>query len=213
MTVINPILYALIADKDLHEAVEPELSQHYSSRFFTTLDDCLIAMEQQQATLFLCQKSCLDDDSTAVLARIKDVNPDIRILVIGTSCAMAVQISLLKQGARGYFDGSSSVEKLSEALQSVLHGEVWIERYVIAGLIEELAHIPEITEEQRIAVESLSPKELEVAKLVCHGATNKSIAYTMKITERTVKAHLTSIFQKMGLTDRLSLAIFFRDLR
>lgn len=213
MTVINPILYALIADNDLHEAVESELSQHYSSRFFTTLDDCLIAMEQQEAALFLCQKSFFDGDPTTVLARIKEANPGIRILVIGTSCTMPVQISLLKQGARGYFDSSSSVERLSEALQSVLHGEVWIERYVIAGLIEELSHIPEITEEQRIAVESLSPKELEVAKLVCHGSTNKSIAYTMTITERTVKAHLTSIFQKMGFTDRLSLAIFFRDLR
>ena len=61
--------------------------------------------------------------------------------------------------------------------------------------------------------ETLSPKELEVAKMVSHGATNKMIARNMNITERTVKAHLTTIFQKMSLPDRLSLAIVFRDLR
>ena len=95
----------------------------------------------------------------------------------------------------------------------ILNGEVWIDRYVIAGLIEELADVPEVSVQQQQALESLSPKELEVAKLVSHGATNKMIANSMTISERTVKAHLTAIFSKMKLSDRLALAIFFRDLR
>ena len=132
---------------------------------------------------------------------------------MGLTCSSNEQIELLKQGARGYFDTSLSLDTLSEAIQCVLHGEVWIERHVISGLIDELTHLPEISVEQRQAVSTLSPKELEVAQRVSHGATNKMIAQNMTITERTVKAHLTTIFQKMGLADRLSLAIFFRDLR
>jgi DNA-binding NarL/FixJ family response regulator len=105
------------------------------------------------------------------------------------------------------------LDKFDEALQLILHGEVWVERYVISGLIDELTHKPTISDEQKQALETLSSKEGEVAKLVSHGATNKMIARQLNITERTVKAHLTSIFNKMGLKDRLSLAIFFRDLR
>lgn len=98
-------------------------------------------------------------------------------------------------------------------MQLIMNGEVWVERHVISGLIDELTHKPEISDAQRQALESLSPKETEVAKLVSHGATNKMIARQLNITERTVKAHLTTIFQKMNLPDRLSLAILFRDLR
>ena len=126
---------------------------------------------------------------------------------------MSIQIEALRDGARGYFDEQLPLDKLHDALQLVLHGEVWVERHVISGLIEELTHKPTITDEQRHALETLSPKEMEVAKAVSHGATNKMIARELEITERTVKAHLTTIFQKMNLPDRLSLAIFFRDLR
>jgi DNA-binding NarL/FixJ family response regulator len=119
----------------------------------------------------------------------------------------------LKHGARGYFNEALPLDKLNEALQLILHGEVWVERYVISGLIDELTHTPSISDEQKQALDSLSPKELEVSKLVSHGATNKLIAKQLNITERTVKAHLTAIFHKMGLKDRLALAIFFRDLR
>jgi DNA-binding NarL/FixJ family response regulator len=136
-----------------------------------------------------------------------------RILVVGPPRSVAIQIAVLKQGARGYFNQELPLTKLHEALQLVIHGEVWVERHVISGLIDELSHMPAISEEQQQALQSLSPKELDVAKLVSHGATNKMIAKAMNITERTVKAHLTAIFQKMNLADRLSLAIFFRDLR
>ena len=105
------------------------------------------------------------------------------------------------------------MSKLQEALLLISNGEVWVERHVISGLIDEISHIPEVSEQQRRAAKTLSPKELEVAKMVSHGATNKMIARNMNITERTVKAHLTTIFQKMNLPDRLSLAIVFRDLR
>jgi DNA-binding NarL/FixJ family response regulator len=155
----------------------------------------------------------LEEDQALVLSRLKITSPNAQILVIGPRQPLETQIKALKYGARGYFDSALPIPKLMNAIHDVLHGEVWIERHVISGLIDELVHVPELTEEQRIALDSLSPKELEVAKLVSHGATNKMIANKLAITERTVKAHLTTIFQKMAISDRLSLAIFFRDLR
>lgn len=155
----------------------------------------------------------LDPDQAVVLAALKTACPEGRILAIGPSRPIDVQVAALKFGARGYFDISLPMATLNAALAGVMRGEVWVERHVISVLIDELVLVPEVSDERRKTVELLSPKELEVAKLVSDGATNKMIAHQMSITERTVKAHLTATYQKMNLPDRLSLAIFFRDLR
>ncbi|NQZ52995.1 MAG: response regulator transcription factor [Piscirickettsiaceae bacterium] len=206
-------LYVVIPEKYLRDSVEAGLPDEYDISFYENLDGYLSAVNQQQPELALCHQRFLEDDQALVLATIKTASPATQILVIGPSRPIETQIAALKHGARGYFDSALTMAKLHIALQSVLHGEVWVERHVISGLIDELTHVPEVTEQQRLAVESLSPKELEVSELVSHGATNKMIADKMSITERTVKAHLTTVFQKMNVADRLSLAIFFRDLR
>lgn len=208
-----PIIQLVIPDLDLLTAVKSELIDRYSIAS-STLNELLRSAESKEAILVICHQSILHDEQTAIITKIKEsTNPEIRILVIGSDCASHEQVALLKHGARGYYNSATSLEKLGEAVNCIIHGEVWVERYVISGLVEELSHQPEVNEGQRQAVASLSPKELEVAQLVSHGATNKMIASKMGITERTVKAHLTTTFHKMNLADRLSLAILFRDLR
>jgi len=211
--VLKTTIELIISDEILSQSAKNAVSESYNIVSCTEIDDYISSHTVDNISLIVCQMSVLGDDSAKTIATIKSVNPNARIIIIGFSCASDEQIALLKHGARGYFDASSSLGRLNEAIECVLHGEVWIERHVISGLIDELTHTPEISNEQRQAVLTLSPKELEVAQLVSHGATNKMIAKNMAITERTVKAHLTTIFQKMNLTDRLSLAIFFRDLR
>ncbi|PCJ31499.1 MAG: helix-turn-helix transcriptional regulator [Gammaproteobacteria bacterium] len=212
MTSLNTNLYILHSDGE-QKKVEAELDNQYTCRFFLTVDDCLANLDEGKVNLLLCGHDFLDEKDSTVLKDIKLRNAGLTILVIGAGCDVDVQIDLLKKGARGYFDSSSSLDKLSEALQAISYGGVWIEHNTIEKLADESANAPEVTAEQQLAVDSLSPKELEVAKLVCYGSTNKMIAKAMTITERTVKAHLTAIFQKMNMHDRLSVAIFFRDLR
>lgn len=210
------ILYIAIADERLRNSISTELADNYEMFFYDTLDAVLATTnDQPQPDMILCHQDLFGNEEAEVvfLASFKTNYPEGQILVIGPGRPIEIQIEALKHGARGYFDSSLPVSKLHDALQGILHGEVWVERHVISGLIDELTHIPEINEQQRQAITSLSPKELEVAKLVSHGATNKMIAKKMGITERTVKSHLTTIFYKMDITDRLSLAIFFRDLR
>ena len=214
----TPLILYSVASPELTDSIEKQLSTGYELntgyelKTFLSLTECFAASESD-IDLLLCQKELFDSDAAGTLASLKEKFTKARILVLGSSCDMAKQISLLKLGTRGYFDCSQSLDRLVESLICILNGEVWIDRYVIAGLIEELADVPEVSVQQQQALESLSPKELEVAKLVSHGATNKIIANNMSISERTVKAHLTAIFSKMDLSDRLSLAIFFRDLR
>jgi DNA-binding NarL/FixJ family response regulator len=211
--VTQSTIYAVISDARLRDAINTNLGQQYHFSY----DGDIEQLEQRTAVaepnLILCHQSLLEENQSIGLARLKAASPNALILVIGPSRPIEMQIKALKYGARGYFDVVLPIERLATAIEAVLHGEVWIERHVISGLIDELVQVPEINQQQRMAVESLSPKELEVAKLVSHGATNKMIANKLAITERTVKAHLTAIFHKMDIPDRLSLAIFFRDLR
>jgi DNA-binding NarL/FixJ family response regulator len=214
MTVTNKKnVNIVIADEDLRNSVQNAIDSQYKANFFVDVASCISAEGKDDIALILCDKNLLNSDQAELLSQLKTTYPSTRYLIIGPHCTSELQIAVLKQGARGYFDCSSSLANLSNAFHCVLMGEVWVERHVIAGLIDELSQPPKISEEQQKTIESLSPKEREVAELVSHGATNKKIAYEMEITERTVKSHLTTIFHKMDISDRLSLAIFFRDLR
>lgn len=213
ITMTAASLFLAIPDQGQAEQIKQTLPDIYAVSGFDDIAAMLAVAVEEKPQLILCHQAFFEADNDNALADLARQCPDSRIMIIGPPRPMTIQIAALKQGARGYFNQDLPVDKLHNALQLILHGEVWVERHVISGLIDELTHKPDISPDQRQALETLSPKELEVAKLVSHGATNKMIARQMNITERTVKAHLTTIFQKMNLPDRLSLAIFFRDLR
>jgi two-component system, NarL family, nitrate/nitrite response regulator NarL len=204
-----------IPDEAACKAIVTHLPAHYVAISCSSFADLLVTISNSQPDIVLCHDDLITGEKNASVSCIKEAGQNARILVLGVGRTMESQIALLKQGARGYFDNNLSPEKLHFAMHAILNGEVWVERYVISSLIDELTHvaIPEISPVQKQLLASLSPKEIEVAMLVSHGSTNKMIAHKMAITERTVKAHLTAIFQKLAIFDRLSLAIFFRDLR
>jgi len=214
MTVANKkIVNIVIADQDLRNSVQDAIESQYKTNFFEDIASCISARDRDNIALILCDKNLLNNDQAELLSQLKIAYPSARHLIIGPHCPSELQIAVLKQGARGYYDCSSSLDNLATAFHCVLLGEVWVNRDVISGLIEALSQTPKISEEQQKTIELLSPKERKVAELVSHGATNKKIAYEMDITERTVKSHLSAIFHKMGISGRLSLAIFVRDLR
>lgn len=206
-------VFLVVPKQEQRAKITQTLPDIYAVSEFADVASMLAVAQADKPQLILCHQSFFETDHYAALSSIAQKCSDGRIMIIGPPRPMIVQIEALKEGARGYFNEDLPLEKLHEALQLILHGEVWVERHVISGLIDELTHKPKVSNEQRQALETLSPKEMEVARSVSHGATNKMIARQMNITERTVKAHLTAIFQKMNLPDRLSLAIFFRDLR
>lgn len=212
-TTTTASVFLILPSQEQLSAVRETLPDIYELSDFADISTMLAMAESAKPQLIVCHQRFFETDQYAALHVIAERCPQSRIMIIGPPRPMMIQIQALKEGARGYFNEELPLAKLHDALQLILHGEVWVERHVISGLIDELTHKPTISDEQREALETLSPKEMEVAQSVSHGATNKMIARQMNITERTVKAHLTAIFQKMNLPDRLSLAIFFRDLR
>ena len=122
-------------------------------------------------------------------------------------------ITALKAGARGYCDRDIDPGLLTKALAVVQQGEVWVGRKLIPHLLEELTALTERQQQDSppdidSRLDRITAREREIAQLLSAGASNKEIAQKLNVTERTVKAHLTAIFRKLGISGRLQLALF-----
>ena len=115
-------------------------------------------------------------------------------------------VDALKTGVRGILSKSATVESLHKAVRVVHQGEVWASKRVIALTVEALATCSVDPAVSKLAFgERLSPREQEIVQLIVGGLSNLEAANRLGITEATVKAHLTHIFQKLALRGRAQL--------
>lgn len=145
-----------------------------------------------------------------------------KVLVLGSSLPENRQISVYAQGASGYCEKNAPPAIARKAVETVLKGDVWIQRDLISKLIGTLvkSNVPVAPSATNIkqqktepdALKSLSSREKEVVERIRIGESNRQIADHLFISERTVKAHLSSIFKKLHLTDRLQLVIYLQQL-
>lgn len=112
---------------------------------------------------------------------------------------------LLARGASGYGHAQSSTSALAQMLQSLSDGNIWLGRSLLQRLLRDVdARLPE---PENHWAQALSPREQEVARYASLGESNAEIAERMSIGERTVRAHLSAIFEKLQVEDRLMLAL------
>lgn len=117
--------------------------------------------------------------------------------------------TLLPQKISGYGNAYMSAGNLALALDIISEGQVWLYPDFVQELIGQASqeNNPILT---KTSMQSLTPKEQDVAHLVAQGKSNKELAQALNITERTVKAHLTHIYEKLQVSDRLNLALIVK---
>jgi DNA-binding NarL/FixJ family response regulator len=117
-------------------------------------------------------------------------------------------ITAMDAGASGYCHAYANAATLRQVVEVVSSGELWVGRSLLTRLLKGVNQsVPE--ESRRVGDwrALLTEREAEVAGMAAQGASNLGIAEVLGITERTVKAHLTSIFDKLDVADRLQLAL------
>lgn len=154
----------------------------------------------------------------AGISALQKLSPATRILVSTGNFDSDEELSLLRVGVMGCYRKDVDPALLNRIVTVVREGGLWVTRSLIPGLIEEIRtrHRALVkTEPARKApgLHLLTPREQDVASLVGSGASNKQIARALDISDRTVKAHLTMIFQKLGVSDRLQLALYVNGSR
>lgn len=144
-----------------------------------------------------------------ICSEIRTIAPSSRIFLLSDQPDHEEGLTFLKFGIVGYANTYISSQRLAEALHVIVSGRVWLGQKVIQHLIQEAqskaSGATENVPDPRLAV--LSPMERRVAELVALGRTNLDIASELGIVERTVKAHLTAIYIKLHIGNRLSLAL------
>ena len=137
-------------------------------------------------------------DGVEAMHQIRSENPDIKFIVLTTYDNDEYIFKGIEAGARAYLLKDAPREELFKAVRAVYRGESLIEPTVASKVLDRFAELSR----QSQAPEELSERELEVLNLMAKGAANKEIAASLYISESTVKTHIQSIFQKLGVSDR-----------
>jgi DNA-binding NarL/FixJ family response regulator len=132
----------------------------------------------------------------------------VKTIVFSASVEPPQILQALQLGARGVIN-KKRIDDLESAMIAVLEGRYWIEGQEVNQVSEVLSQLSsKIAQEQPVRSFGLTHREIEVIALVTEGCSNRDISARLKISEDTVKRHLTNIFDKVGMSTRLELALF-----
>ncbi len=176
-----------------------------------TLDDALLALDAQPDTdLVLLDLHMPGSHGLAGLAAIRAQHPGVAVIVVSANDDPQVVRRALDHGAAGYLPKSAGLDDLHDAIRSVMACEQWLPAPLRAAV--DRAHSDDDDSALAARLASLSPQQFRVLLLVAQGLLNKQIADRLDVQERTVKAHLSAIFERLGVRNRTQAGVVLREL-
>jgi len=147
-----------------------------------------------------------DKDGLSIFAEVDIDSLPTRTIVLTDAGEERGVIRAMRLGARGAVLRRSASEVLLKSIRKVHGGEIWLDNRITAELLDAFKKSPE--SRQRWETALLSNREKEIVQLVAQGFHNREIGGKLFISEQTVKNHLHTIFDKLGISDRLELALY-----
>ena len=139
-----------------------------------------------------------------VLKALKDRKSKVKVLVLTGHNETEYLVKAVDIGINGYVLKDSESAELKKAIFTIADGETYIQPSLIPALNSKMIQ----KNEDELKIDALTKREMEVLKEMSVGKFNRDIAKEMKISERTVKNHISSIFKKLEVTDRTQAAVF-----
>ena len=165
-------------------------------------------VKQNQPDLALLELNLNSKLNTEIIPAIIEVSPHTKIILLTGFDDQSILQLAVQMGVKGIIQKSDSKLILLKAIEKVLAGEVWIDRTMVANVLSRISNNGRSLNDHQIHINTISIREAEVIKLVGEGLKNKAIANRLSISETTVRHHLTSVYRKLNVSDRLELAIF-----
>lgn len=137
-------------------------------------------------------------DGVEAMNQIKSAKPNTKFIILTTYSDDEYIFRGIEAGARGYLLKDAPREELFKAIRAVHRGESLIQPVVASKVLDRLTELSR----RAPSGEELSERELEVLRLMAKGAANKEIGVELSIAQSTVKTHISTIFQKLGVNDR-----------
>jgi DNA-binding NarL/FixJ family response regulator len=175
----------------------------------------LDVLQQQEPDILLLDLKMPGLDGLATLQRIQAARGKTRVIVLTASDDKNEFVQAMKLGTSGIVLKQTATDMLIKSIRKVHAGEIWLDSHTTAAVIRQfvanedappMAAPPSVSRERERS--PLSQREREIVALVAQGFKNKEMAEKMFISEQTVKNHLHNIFDKLGVSDRLELALY-----
>ncbi|HET7204962.1 MAG TPA: response regulator transcription factor [Terriglobales bacterium] len=208
------VVTVLIADDDpiVRQAVKSVLDVSGGFKVVGEAEDGKMAAELVKKTdpdILLLDLLMPNLPGLEALRAITTVGSEVRTVLLCSAISAKQVLEALQLGARGVVL-KKKVAELIPALEAVIRGQYWIQSQSVSNVVEVVQQLaatnPQSSESQNRF--GLTTRETEIISFITQGCMNRDIASSLSITEETVKRHLTNIFNKVGMSNRLELALF-----
>ncbi|MGI8992136.1 MAG: response regulator [Bryobacteraceae bacterium] len=175
-------------------------------------EDVPALVREHEPDILLLDLQIRGADGIATLQRLQAMSVKTRIIIMTASDDKEEHLRALRSGTSGIVQKKTPTEMLLKSIRKVHSGEIWLDRTTTAEVMRKFAALrdgaPGFNGVREREASPLSNREREIVALVSQGFKNKEMAEKMFISEQTVKNHLHNIFDKLGVSDRLELALY-----
>jgi DNA-binding NarL/FixJ family response regulator len=165
-----------------------------------TARELFSCLESKMVDVIVLEMDLYKSDGLAVLRRIKEEQPGVRVLIFSNQPEEVYAISSLKAGASGYINKKEVLSTLRDAILKIASGGVFITNELAQSIAFD-----ESTGRPRRMFKKLSMREVEVLKMLCDGKRNKDIAFELRINEKTVSTYRSRIMKKLLVRNLVEL--------
>jgi DNA-binding NarL/FixJ family response regulator len=172
--------------------------------------DALAIAEREQPDIILLDLDLGNESGIEIISELISAAGNARIIILTGTRDPELHRKAILLGAMGLVSKEKAAEDLIRATRRVHAGEAWLDPAVVAGVLNEVsvAARSKKVDPDAEKIATLTKREREVVELVGQGIKSKEVAERLFISETTVRHHLTSIFEKLEVTDRVELMIF-----
>ena len=169
--------------------------------------EVLSLIEEKEPDILLLDLRMPGVDGLSLLQRVQAQKLKTKIIVLTASEDEGEYVQAMKYGTSGIVLKQTATELLIKSIRKVHGGEIWLDSRTTAAVMRQFASPADMSPRDR-EKPALSNREREIVACVAQGFKNKEIAEKMFISEQTVKNHLHNVFDKLGVSDRLELALY-----
>jgi DNA-binding NarL/FixJ family response regulator len=209
---VNTIKVAIVDDHTLfREGIKKILSLERDIKIIgEALDgeEVIALLGRTQPDIMLLDIKMERINGLQILPQIVEQFPQLKVILLTAQISLAESAKAIRDGARGIILKHAASEFLIKGIRKVFEGELWADSSTMTQVVESLSRKYRVERSPDKNRKELSDREIEVVALVATGHRNKEIANKLFISEQTVKTHLSNIFQKLEVNDRLELALY-----
>jgi DNA-binding NarL/FixJ family response regulator len=169
----------------------------------------LAAVERLRPDLVVTDISMPEMDGLEATRRLRAAHPGVLVLILSIHAEHSWVNAAFEAGASGYLTKTAAPEEIERAVRDVLEGRFFVSsaiaRGVVAAAMKDLPRVPRKAPPE--TGEALTPREIDIVRLVGLGLGNKDIARRLGVSVATVRTHLSKVYGKMGTVSRVELAL------